>query len=205
MGPQNPVARCTPQEYLRREFHAVEKHQYFRDEVFSMAGGTADHSLITANAICALGNALKGRRCRVCDSNLRVRVERTMMYTYPDASVICGPVEHDPIDENLTTILNPTVLIEVLSPSSEAFDRGEKFLNYAQIDSFKEYLLISQHTPRAETFTRRDDGSWLVRVAAGLESIVRLASLSVELKLAEIYDGVAFDVSAQTSGAALQV
>src|SRR4051812_4925372 len=110
--------RYTPEEYLRREYDAQEKHQYYHGEIYAMAGGTAEHSLITLNVGAELHNRLKGGRCRVYDSNLRVRIPRTTLYTYPDVSVVCGEIDFDPLDKRKTTMLNPTLVMEVLSPST---------------------------------------------------------------------------------------
>jgi len=171
---------------------AVDKHEYYRGEVFAMSGGTPTQSLINANGIGALVRALRGGPCRVYDNNLRIRIPRTTLYTYPDASVICGELQYDPRDKSRQTVLNPTVLVEVLSPSTEAYDRGAKFASYLQIESLKEYILIAQDTPRIETFLRQSDGAWRYLPAAGVETIARLESVEVQLPLAEVYEGVTF-------------
>ena len=192
MGLAQPEERFTPEEYLRRERDSADKHEFYRGEVFAMAGGSARHSLITANVIRELGNRLKGSPCRVYDSNLRIRIPRTTLYTYPDASVVCRPEEFDPLDPKGETILNPTVLVEVLSPSTEAYDRGTKFENYQQIDALREYALVSQLAPRVETYLRQPDGTWLYSAATGLEASAGLAALKVQVELAELYAGVSF-------------
>ena len=193
MGLAQPKQSYTPQEYLRLERGATEKHAYFRGEIFAMAGGSVRHSLITARAIRHLGNRLAGRGCEVFESNLRVRIPRTTLYTYPDLSVVCGPVAFDPLDQDQETILNPTLIVEVLSPSTEAYDRGAKFENYQTIESLRGYLLLSQNAPRAELFTRQPDDTWLYAASAGLDDgRVRLDFLNAELPLSEVYDGVSF-------------
>lgn len=124
------IDRYTPQEYLRREYEAAERHQYYHGEILAMAGGSPDHSLIISNVNRQIGNRLEGKPCRVYESNLRIRIPRTTLYTYADATVICGERQFDPLDARKQTILNPTLVVEVLSPSTEAWDRGGKFENY---------------------------------------------------------------------------
>src|SRR3954451_12138196 len=162
--------RYTIEEYLRRERAALEKHEYRDGEIVLMAGGAADHSLIVANTIRELGNLLKSKPCRVYDSNLRIRIPRTVLYTYPDVSVICGQREPDPNDSSGETMTNPRVIVEVLSPSTEGYDRGEKFSRYLQLESLREYVLVVQTAPRIETFFRHDNGEWLFRYSSGVDA-----------------------------------
>jgi len=192
MGLPQSIDRCTPEEYLRRERDATERHQFYHGEVFAMSGGTPRHSLVIANVTREVGNALKAGPCQVYDSNLRVRIPRTTLYTYPEVSVVCGPLEFDPLDARQETVLNPTLVVEVLSPSTESWDRGGKFENYQQIASFREYVLVAAESPRVETFLRQADGTWLYAAAAGMDAVVQLRSLNVALPLAEIYRGVTF-------------
>ena len=192
--------KLTVEQYLRDEKTSVDKRQYFRGEVFCMAGGSPAHSLITANVIGEFRAALRGSKCRVYDSNLRIGIPRTTLYTYPDASVICGPPEYDPLDSNRQTVLKPKLLVEVLSPATEAYDRGGKFASYRQIDSLQEYLLLSQDAARAETFLRQPDGAWRYLAVFGAEAFVQLASLGVQVRLAELYAGVEFVAPETRSG-----
>src|SRR5687767_9181785 len=150
MGLPQPIHRCTPKEYLRLERDASEKHEFYRGEIFAMSGGSPQHSLIISNINREVGNRLKSSPCRVYDSNLRIRIPRTTLYTYPDVSVIYGPLQFDPLDTQRHTVLNPTLIVEVLSPSTEAWDRGGKLENYIQIESLREYLLVSSLTARVE-------------------------------------------------------
>ena len=186
------TARATPQEYLRYEYDAKFRHEWRDGQVVAMAGGSPDHSLITANLIGEMHRRLRGSSCRVYDSNLRVRDRRTTLYTYPDLTVICGEREFDPKDERRQTVLNPTVVVEVLSPSSEGDDRGEKFARYRDIDSLREYVLVTQTAPIVEVFLRQDDGSWVFRAYEGLDAVAKLASVNVELPLAEVFAGIEF-------------
>jgi Uma2 family endonuclease len=184
--------RYTPQEYLKLEEASLEKHEYFRGEIFAMAGGSENHSLINSNVMRVLGNLLSGKPCRVYDSNLRIHIPTTSLFTYPDASVICGPTEVGISDPSRGSILNSKVIVEILLPSTEAYDRGAKFENYLSITSLREYVLISQSAPRIETFHRQDDGTWVFSFASGMESTILLKSLEIALPLPEVYRDVNF-------------
>jgi Uma2 family endonuclease len=192
MGLPATKQRSTVAEYLRRERDSLDKHEYRDGEILLMAGGTADHSLIVANVIGELRSRLKGKPCHVYDSNLRIRIPRTVLYTYPDASVICGPREPDPNDPSGETMTNPRLIVEVLSPSTEAYDRGEKFDRYRQLDSLQEYVLVSAATARIESFVRQDGGAWLFTPFSGLGAAAQLRCLEVALPLAETYAGIEF-------------
>jgi Uma2 family endonuclease len=192
--------RYSVAEYLRREKESLDKHEFRDGEIVLMAAGSGDHSLIVANVIRELGNSLKGKPCRVYDSNLRIRTPGTVTYTYPDASIICGQRQADPNDTSGETYTNPRVIIEVLSPGTEAYDRGEKFDVYRRIESLEEYILVSQFTARIETYVRRGEGSWLLTPVSGLSSTARIQSLDVDLPLGEVYAGIEF-APAQTAPA----
>lgn len=185
-------ARTTSEEYLRYEYDAEFRHEWRDGVVTMMAGGTPQHSLIIANIIRELGNGLKGKPCRVYESNLRVRSVRRSLYTYPDATVICGAAQFDPEDTRQQTVINPKLVIEVVSPSSEGDDRGEKFGRYRGIDALEEYVLISQTMPKVETFLRQEGGAWLYHATEGLSATARLRSIDVGLPLAEVFAGVEF-------------
>ena len=182
--------RWTPEEYLRREQESHVRHEYYDCEVLPMSGGTFEHSRICANVVGELRNRLKGTPCGVQDSNLRIRVPRTKLYTYPDASVLCGEPQFDPLDAGRQTLTNPTLIVEVLSPSTEAWDRGGKFDNYRLIELLREYVLVRWDSPAVETFLRQPDGRWVFAVAVGLDAAALLQSVNVELPLAEVYRGV---------------
>ena len=182
--------RLTPEEYLRRERESHVRHEYFHGEVFAMSGGTFEHSRICANVSGELRQRLKGTPCGVQDSNLRIRVPRTTLYTYPDASVLCGEPQFDPLDAARQTLLNPTLIVEVLSPSTEAWDRGGKFDNYRLIETLREYVLVRSDSARVETYLRQPGGRWLFSVAVGLGASAALQCVNVELPLEEVYRGV---------------
>ena len=190
--PVEQKRRYTITEYLQRERESLEKHEYDNGEILAMAGGSANHSLIIMNFLGELRSRLKGKPCRVYESNLRVRIPRTTLYTYPDGSVICGEIKKDADDPAGETVVNPRVIIEVLSPSTEGYDRGRKFERYMKLDSLEEYVLVSQETARVESFWRREGGSWLLTPVSGVEGAAKLRSLDIELPLREIYAGVEF-------------
>lgn len=181
----------TPAEYLALERAAEYKSEYFAGEMFAMAGGTPRHSLISANMIREIGNLLNGRDCRVYDSNLRVKVIASGLYTYPDVSVVCGRAEFDDVERD--TLLNPFLLVEVLSPATESYDRGRKFNFYREIASLSTYLLVSQDTPRVEQLLRQENGHWLWSDASGVEAQLHLPSLGVDLRLREVFAHVEFE------------
>lgn len=174
----------SPQEYLILERQAPTKSEFFAGEIYAMAGASRKHVLIEGNIIRELGNRLKGRPCEVMTSNMRVRIPSTGLYTYPDASVVCGKPEFD--DAQGDTLLNPTVLIEVLSPSTEAYDRGEKFAQYRQLPSLQEYVLVSQERVLVEKYRRMGE-LWVMSDVRTLDGVVRLESIDCELSLSEIY------------------
>lgn len=178
----------SPEEYLAIERRSDIKSEYLDGEMFAMTGGSLRHNLIVANLIRELGLQLKKRPCQVFPSDLRVHIPATGLYTYPDVHVVCG----DPrlADEHQDTLLNPTLIIEVLSPTTEAYDRGKKFEHYRSLESFVEYLLVSQSEPRVEQFLRQDGNRWLFSEAVGLEATLPLPSIQGELALGEIYDKV---------------
>jgi Uma2 family endonuclease len=184
------MPRLSEAEYLALERAAPFKSEFFGGEMFAMAGGSPMHSLIAANLIGELRTKLKGGPCKPFTSDLRVKVEATGLYTYPDVSVICGALEFAAGTDD--TIVNPTLLMEVLSESTEAYDRGEKFLNCRQMASLKEYLLVSQRLARVEQFQRRSNDEWAMRTAEGREANLTLPSLEITLQLSEVFAGVDF-------------
>jgi Uma2 family endonuclease len=158
--------------------------------MFAMAGARAAHNLIVGNLIAQLHAQLRSGPCRVYASDMRVRVSATGLYTYPDIVVAC----EDPrfLDGELDTLLNPTLIVEVLSPSTEAYDRGRKFGHYRSIESLAEYLLVSSERIGAELFTRQTDGGWLLTAAGDLKDTINLSATGCRLALAEIYAKVEF-------------
>jgi len=183
-------AQFTPQEYLRLEAASEAKHEFHSGEILAMSGGTYRHSRISANLTGEIRSRLKCSPCFVLESNMRVRLKEDDRYVYPDGTIVCGKPQFDPLDEKLTTIINPKVVIETLTDSTEAYDRGAKFSSYRGLDSLEEYLLVSQNEPMAETFTRQPDGTWLFSAYRGLGASVKLQSVRIEIPLSEAYAGL---------------
>jgi Uma2 family endonuclease len=179
-------------EYLAMERSATEKHVLWDGEVFAMAGGSREHNLLVAAVLRELGVRLRGGPCQPYASDQRIRLPSLSRYVYPDASVTCRPVEIDPADGD--TITNPRLVVEVLSDSTEGFDRGEKFVAYRSVPSLVDYLLVSQRAARVEHYSRQADGGWVLRTY-GSGSVVPVVSLGIELPVKDIYEGV-FPVAA---------
>ncbi len=179
-----------PAEYLAFERTAKFRHEYIGGEIYEMAGEKRSHSIICTNISGELHARLKGKLCEVYSPNMKVRTESSGIYTYPDATVVCGqPIFHDEAEDIL---INPKVIIEVLSPSTEKKDRGEKWENYQQIESLAEYLLVSQTKPRLEMYVRQPNQHWDWSYKIELTSSIYLASIDCELRLADIYDRIDF-------------
>ncbi len=190
MGMPAQKHRYSLEEYLDLERKADGRHEYQDGEILAMAGGSPEQSFIIANFVREAGNAMKGKPCRVAESNLRVRIPQRPRYVYADALIICGPLQLDPLDDQRHTVLNPKVIVEVLSPSTEAYDRGDKFTQYREIESLEEYILISQDRPNVESFLRQADGAWSILNFTGREAAAKVRSLGFEIPLAEIYAGI---------------
>jgi Uma2 family endonuclease len=171
-------------EYLAAEAASPTKHEWLRGEVFAMAGGTPEHAALAAAVIASLSASLRDRPCRVFSADARVRVLATGLSTYPDITVVCGRLETDPEDAN--SIINPVLLVEVLSDSSEAYDRGEKFAHYRRIPSLREYGLVSHRGRLIEVHRRNDAGRWEL-YDAGPGETVELASVRCSLAVDEVY------------------
>lgn len=172
-------------EYLEQERTSDVKHEYVNGDISTRAVSAIEHGRLAMSVASALGPQLRGRPCAQYSSDVRVRVLATGLATYADLTVVCGRLERDPEDAN--TIVNPILLVEVLSDSTERYDRGEKFEHYRSIPSLQEYVLISQRWPRIEVFRRNQDGrTWLLTFAEASESI-ELASIGCELVVDDIY------------------
>ncbi len=180
---EKPV--LTREDYLEMEAAAEYKSEYYDGEVFAMTGGTLRHSIICFNINAVIWSAVRDKPCTGFESNMKLEVASANAFMYPDAMVVCGPVV--PAENTTHAIVNPVVIIEVLSPSTESFDRGKKFTYYQTIKSLREYILVSQEEPRVETFFRQDASHWLYTVAKGLDAVIPVQSLERELKLSDIY------------------
>ena len=185
-----PQPGLTPAQYLELERAAPFRSEYYNGRMYAMSGGSHGHALIIGNLIGELWGALKKGPCRVTPSDLRVRVSPAGLYTYPDVVVVCGEPKY--ADNQADTLLNPVLIIEVLSPSTEGYDRGFKSAQYRTLASLQEYALVSQAEPRIEVFRRQPGAGWLFSEAVGLEAVCRFENVGVSLALAELYDKVTF-------------
>jgi Uma2 family endonuclease len=190
------VPLLTLEQYLEIERVAENKSEFYNGRMYAMSGGTLRHSRIGNNLSYALTGVLKGRPCGVNSSDLRLRAGQ--IHTYPDISIVCG--EPKLADNYKDILLNPTVVVEVLSPSTEAYDRGFKFAQYRQVESLQEYALVSQTEPRIEIFRRQPSGDWLLSEAVGMDKHCRFASVDCTIALADVYDKVTFDAAAPAPG-----
>ena len=187
--------RLTPEEYLAREQKVEFKSEFFQGEMFAIAGASAAHNEVKDAMVAAFQNALRDGACRTASSDQRVLVDRTGLYTYPDIVITCGKPVYDEIDSESLT--NPTAIVEVLSPSTEKYDRGAKFRNYQQIPSLKEYILVAQDEAVVERFVRQADGSWAITSMVGLKDTLQLFSMPARIPLADIYYGINFPPTAK--------
>jgi len=173
-----------PEEYLDFERSSEQRHEYADGEIFAMAGGTREHNLVAGNLFAELRLALLERPCEVYSSDMRLKIAATGRYVYPDVAVVCGRPAFE--DEKRDTLLNPTIIVEVLSSSTEAYDRGDKFAQYQTLPSFQEYVLASQKEPRIEHFRRLQDGTWLLRILRSGDRLV-LESVGCEIAVDRAY------------------
>ena len=181
----------SPEEYLAVEREAEFKHEYYQGEIVAMAGASNEHNLITGNLITALNIALRDRDCTVRASDMRLQTTAAGLYSYPDVSVVCGPPELRP-DAHLDTLLNPSLLVEVMSKSTEQHDRRDKFMLYRLIPSLRYYLLVSSKRPEVVVYSRIEDEKWQVEVFTDMAATIPLPLLHLELPLAEVYRKVTF-------------
>lgn len=179
--------RYTIEEYLEMENAATEKHEYYKGEIFAMSGAKLHHNIITTNLLVALGNKLSGKPCRPFGSDMRIHIPKNTLFTYPDISVICGEVESRDNDD--MNFLNPTVIIEVLSPSTKNYDRGEKFRLYRDIATLKEYILVDSEAIGVEAFHINSSGHWELSEYRDISVLLNIRAIDVSLSLSEIYEG----------------
>ncbi len=192
--------RMTLQEYLSFEEASDRRHEFHAGEVLEMSGGTYTHSRVTTNLVMTLGGGLRGGPCQVLDANMSVATQFTQRYVYPDASILCDEPDFLPGDASERILVNPRVVFEVLSDSTEAYDRGGKFQHYQLIPSLQEYILIAQHEARIEGFLRMDDGGWSMMSWVGADAVARVRSVELDLPLLEVYRGVEFSQRAAGDG-----
>lgn len=175
-------------EYFAHEEQAEERSEFYEGEIFAMAGGTPNHNRLAGNVYSSLQAALRGRPCAAFMADVRLLVKRRQLYTYPDVMAICGRLQYAPGRND--TVTNPVLIVEVLSPSTEAYDRGKKFEFYRTIDTLKEYVLIDQSRMYVERHRPLGLGRWEMTAFTAPEDVLSLDSVDVELSLATIYDGV---------------
>lgn len=177
------------EEYLIREESAENRSEYYHGEVFAMAGGTPNHNRITVNLVSLLNSQFRGGPCEAFASDMRVQVEHHVHYAYPDVVVVCGKIEL--AKGRPDTIVNPLVIIEVLSESTKDYDRGSKFTAYRSIETLMDYILVDQDTLHIEYFAKEGDGTWRLREYFGAKSVMELQSVGATLPMAAIYERVA--------------
>ena len=180
----------TAADYLALERQAETKSEYLNGRIYAMSGASRNHNRITVNLTSTLHAQLKRKPCEPFSGDMRVKVKPTGLYTYPDVVVVCGEPRFE--DPHVDTLLNPTVIIEVLSDSTAAYDRGEKFAHYRALPSLSDYLLIAQDQPRIEHYQRQSDGRWLYSATDGLDAQVEISTIGCVLRLAEVYERVNF-------------
>ncbi len=185
-----PKKYYSPEEYLAIEREAEFKSEYIHGEIVAMAGASRNHNRITLNAAVSLHSQFRKRECEVYANDMRVCVAATGLYTYPDVVAVCDAPQFE--DEQTDTLVNPAVIIEVLSESTESYDRGAKFAHYRRIASLKEYILISQQRHMIEHFICQSRDKWLLYIAEGPEAEIELPSIDCILKLADVYEKVEF-------------
>jgi len=186
-----PKHRYTLEEYLVLERESEVKYEYWDGEIFAMSGGTLAHDVIMWNTSKTLGARLDGKDCRVFTNNMQIKVPAAPPYRYGDGAVVCGRVEVERFN-GADLLINPVLIIEVLSPSTEAYDRGDKFTHYKSIPSFREYLLIAQHRPHITHYVKSDTGKWDYEETNDLGSSIYIPTIDCTLALSDVYREVEF-------------
>jgi Uma2 family endonuclease len=185
---QQVISYISPEEYLRLERQAEYKSEYLNGEIFAMSGASREHNLIAGNIVGELNQQLRGKPCEVYPSDMRVKVTATGLYTYPDVIVVCGEPKFE--DQYVDTLLNPTFLVEVLSQSTERYDRIAKTSYYRTLDSLAEHLLVAQDEVRLEQYVKQANGQWLQFEYTALDTVADLQSITCSLALRDVYDKV---------------
>ncbi|MCU1328037.1 MAG: hypothetical protein JWN34_3407 [Bryobacterales bacterium] len=183
-----PLPRLTPEQYLSIERSAEVKSEYYDGQMFAMSGGSLAHARLPQQITIALASQLAATGCYTSNSDMKIRVSQRGPFVYPDLTIICGDAQL--ADDNQDVLLNPTVVFEVLSPSSEAYDRGHKFAQYRQIPSLRDYVLVSQLEPRIEVFSRTQEDKWTLSEAVGLDATCYIPGVNAHMTLADVYRGI---------------
>jgi Uma2 family endonuclease len=182
---KQPITRISAADYLSMERNSSEKHEFAFGEIFAMTGASARHVVIVTNLVREISSQLLQRPCQVYSSDLRLCVDASHRYTYPDVVVVCGQPQF--LDDTLDTLLNPELIVEVLSESTRNYDRGDKFQQYRGIPSFREYLLVDQEKVHVERYSKQSDGTWSLWETDALADVVQLNSVGAALPVSEIY------------------
>lgn len=176
-------------DYLDAERLALDKHEYYKGEIFAMSGASISHNKISINCTVDIANKLKGKNCQPYGSDLRIHIPKNTLYTYPDISIICGEIKT--LDDKFDTVTNPSVIIEILSVSTRNYDKGDKFTLYREIDSLQEYILIDSERIMVEKFIRNPDNSWQLTEYKTIEQSFSITTVNIEMQLRVIYEGLA--------------
>jgi len=188
--PQPEIKHLSPDEYLELEETAEFKSEYYQGEIFNMAGASINHNQIITNLVIEIGTALKNKECRIFSNDVRLWVESKNLFTYPDLIIVCNKLEYYP-DRN-DTITNPLIIIEVLSESTENYDRGKKFLFYRSIPTFQEYILIDRYSVHIEQFSMGDNRKWVLTEYNDLNDVLKFTKINFQIPFADIYSQVDF-------------
>lgn len=180
----------TEKEYLDSERLALDKHEFYKGDIFAMSGASIPHNIIAMNCYIDLGTKLKGKNCMPFGSDLRIHIPKNTLYTYPDISIICGEIEKT--DDKFDTVTNPSVIIEILSESTKNYDKGGKFTLYRDIESLKEYILIDSEAVMVEKFIKNSDNSWQLTEYKKMEEHFTIETVAIQIELTTVYQGVQF-------------
>jgi Uma2 family endonuclease len=196
-----PKRYITEQEYIDFERANTMKHEYYDGHVYAMTGASRIHNLIAGNTLASLHGQLRQKPCQIFPSDMRIKVQQTGLYTYPDLVIICGEPQFT--DDALDTLLNPLVLIEILSPSTERYDRGMKSQHYRTIETLQSYILIAQDHYHIEHYSRQDNGRWLLQEAHGIEAHIAIPSIESTLLFKDVYEKV--DMTSENPGISREI
>jgi Uma2 family endonuclease len=187
-----PILKYTAEEYLELEETSLEKNEFYKGEIFAMAGGSIEHNQITRNTMTVVDSYLnKNGKCQIFPSDLKIHAITNSLYTYPDLSIVCGKIETLPNKKNIVT--NPSVLIEVLSETTQDYDRGAKFKLYRDIESLKEYILISSLEILVEKYEKQDNGSWTLYEFKNEADVFKISSIGLSITVNVLYRNVVFE------------
>lgn len=187
-----PKHRYSIEDYIAFDHQAEDRYEYFDGEIVCMSGGSLSHNRIMSNLMTSLANQLAGSGCEVLPSEMRIKVPTARPYRYPDVVVVCGEPEIETL-QGQELLVNPVLLIEILSPSTAAYDQGEKFIGYQSIPTFREYVLVAQARAQITHYTRQPDGQWLRNDLVGIKNIIALSSIGCTLTFEQIYRRVRFN------------